>query len=413
MKKLLTAALLSLSLLLALASCDLIAVEEISEDSSSSQSAEQDQPATEKADVITVVDGYLVVNGVKTEYEVKTADKIEILDGYLVVNGVKTDYQVELDCIHAWSKVTVAPTCSEMGYDILTCDVCHESVKTNQTGTEPHKPSDEYAGDDEGHWLPCKVCAGTGEKQPHTLDGEGVCTVCGLLVSHTPGVIYEVSADGTYAEAVEYVGTATKVRISSEYEGVPVTAIGANTFKNNATVTLVVIPDSVTSIGASAFYRCESLTSVVMGTGVTSIGASAFYDCVSLTSLELSDRVTSIGNYAFYGCVALTSVVIPDSVTSIGMSAFYFCENLTTVVIGDGLTRIGDYVFCDCAALTSVTIPDSVTSIGKDAFYGCASLTDIYYGGCEADWLEVEIDHSDDGNACLSSATVHYDDVEE
>ena len=46
-------------------------------------------------DVVEVVDGYVVVNGVKTEYEVKTPDVIEVVDGYLVVNGVVTEYKVD------------------------------------------------------------------------------------------------------------------------------------------------------------------------------------------------------------------------------------------------------------------------------------------------------------------------------
>ena len=72
-------------MLLSFASCDAVTVEVIPQ---------------EKEDVITIEDGYLVVNGVKTEHEVKTEDKTEdkedkadvitVLNGYLVVNGVKT-----------------------------------------------------------------------------------------------------------------------------------------------------------------------------------------------------------------------------------------------------------------------------------------------------------------------------------
>ncbi len=417
MKKLLTAALLSLSLLFALASCDLITVETVSDESSSSASAEQAKPEQPREDVITVEDGYLVVNGVKTTYEVKTEgdaeDKIEIVDGYLVVNGVKTEYQVELLCDHAWSSVTVPPTCSEKGYDILTCGVCGKSIKTNQTEMTRHQFSENYISDDEGHRLSCKDCGQMSEREAHTLDGDGACTVCLIPVTPTEGVIYEESSDGTYAEVVEYIGTAKKVRISSEYNGLPVTEIHANTFKNNADVTLVMIPDSVTSIGASAFYRCESLTTLLMGEGVESIGASAFYDCTALASIVIPDGVTSIGAYAFYGCSSLTSVEIPDSVTEIGMSAFYWCENLTSVVIGDGLTGIDNYVFCDCTSLTSVVMGEGVVSIGKDAFYGCENLSDVYYAGSEAAWQSIEIDNSDDGNRYLTAATLHCGDAAE
>lgn len=47
------------------------------------------------SDEITVSDdGYVTVNGVKTEYLVDVADVITVQDGYLVVNGVKTAYRV-------------------------------------------------------------------------------------------------------------------------------------------------------------------------------------------------------------------------------------------------------------------------------------------------------------------------------
>ena len=71
---------------------------------------------SEKEDVITVEDGYLVVNGVKTDYQVKTDDVIEVVDGYVTVNGVKTDIYVP-DCNHSWTTVTTNPTCTAGGYD--------------------------------------------------------------------------------------------------------------------------------------------------------------------------------------------------------------------------------------------------------------------------------------------------------
>ena len=52
---------------------------------------------SEKEDVITVEDGYLVVNGVKTDYQIKTDDVVEVVDGYVVVNGNKTEHKVHTD----------------------------------------------------------------------------------------------------------------------------------------------------------------------------------------------------------------------------------------------------------------------------------------------------------------------------
>jgi flagellar basal body rod protein FlgG len=48
-----------------------------------------------KEDEITVSnEGYIVVNGVKTDYKIDVADSVKVVNGYLVVNGNKTDYKV-------------------------------------------------------------------------------------------------------------------------------------------------------------------------------------------------------------------------------------------------------------------------------------------------------------------------------
>ena len=350
MKKLLTAALIIISLILMLASCDSI----------SDIIGGNDEP-----EITVSGDGYLVVDGKKTEYKVDTADIIIVDDdGYLVVNGVKTEHKVD-------------------------------------------KAAD----------------------------------------NSTPGVIYDISADGTYAEVVDYNGTATKVRIAAEYEGLPVKNIYSGAFGDSTSITSVVIPDSVTSIGSSAFYNCNSLTSVTIPNSVTSIGYGAFEYCFSLTSINVSnenttyksingnlyskdgktlikyangktdssfiipDSVTSIGEDAFEYCTSLTSVTIPDSVTSIGEWAFMDCASLTSVTIPDSVTSIGDWAFIDCDSLTSVTIPKSVTSIGEWAFSGCSSLTSIKYRGTEAEWDAISKGSA--WNSGTSNYTITYNYTEE
>ena len=410
--------------------------------------------------VVSVIDGYVAVNGVKTKYEVNKEDVITLEDGYLVVNGVKTEYCVEPTCNHDWQTVTTPPTCTEEGYDVMTCIVCDKTIRTNIVSATSHSYAN-YSTDDEYHWRVCSACSEIADKEYHTLDDEGVCTVCQLPLSATPGVVYDVSADGTYAEVIGYNGTATKVKIAEEYNGLPVKSIYDRAFYENQTITSIVIPDSVTSIGSYAFQYCYSLTSVVIPDSVTSIGEWAFFECGSLTSVVIGDSVTSIGGYAFQCCYSLTSVVIGDSVTSIGRDAFAGCHSslyteyeygryigsgdnpylllidvtnnnmrtytihedtrvigavafsdcsrLASITIPDSVTSIGDEAFWYCTSLTSVAIPDSVTSIGKWAFDGCSALTDVYYTGSEAQWALINID--DSSNYYLTRATKHYNYV--
>ena len=357
-----------------------------------------------KEPVITVEDGFVTVNGVKTEYEVNTPDKITVEGGYLVVNGVKTPYKVEVECEHKWQTVTTAPTCTEEGHDLMTCIYCNKTVRANVTEAKGHSYPATYSADDDYHWLTCTACGEIKDKATHTLDDEGVCTVCQRPIASTPGIVYDVSADGTYAEVIGYNGTASKVRIAEEYNGLPVKSIYNRAFYPNKTITSVVIPNSVTSIGVNAFAYCPNLTSVVIGNSVTSIGDYAFYCCSKLASVVIPDSVTSIGSGAFAGCFSLTSVVIPNSVTSIDSGVFSSCSNLTSVVIPNSVTSIGNSAFASCSNLTSVVIPDSVTSIGSGAFDACSDLKTVYYTGSAEQWSKISIGSS---NTNLTSAKIH------
>ena len=270
----------------------------------------------------------------------------------------------------------------------MTCPLCDKSVKVNETDPVAHTYETTYTINDEYHWFKCVNCGDANGKEFHTLDDEGSCTICQLPVSSTPGVVYEVSADGTYAEVIGYGGTATKVKIASEYNGVPVTKIYYNAFVNNKTITNVVIGDSVTSIGDYAFYYCTSLTSVVIGDSVTSIGSYAFSYCSSLTSVVIPDSVTSIGDYAFYYCFSLTTVKMCNSLTNIGDGAFW-STFLTSIVIPDSVTIIGTYAFHSCVDLTSVVIGNGVTNIGYMAFNNSYKLTNIAFNGNIEQWNSI------------------------
>ena len=276
---------------------------------------------------------------------------------------------------HNFTTVTVEPTCDADGYDENTCTKCSYTEKINYVSAR-HNLGTEYSFDKSFHWFACSACDAKESYAEHVIDDSGCCTTCGQPLSETEGIIYDISQDGTYAIVVGYEGTATKVLIASEYQGLPVKSIYSEAFKNS-NITAVTIPDSVTTIGYNAFRDCDSLTSVVIGDSVTTIENYAFYDCDSLTSVVIGDSVTTIGDRAFSSCSSLTSVVIPDSVECIGNYAFQYCSSLTSVVIGDSVTTIGDYAFSNCSSLTSVVIPDSVTNIGSSAFAYCSSLTSV------------------------------------
>ncbi|MBR7142499.1 MAG: leucine-rich repeat domain-containing protein [Clostridia bacterium] len=384
---------------------------------------------TREEDVISVENGYLVVNGVKTEYQVYTDPVISVIDGYIAVNGIKTEYEAEPACDHEWQTVTTEPSCSDGGYDIMTCSVCNKTVKTNQTEAKGHSFSSTYVTDDEYHWLACTVCGDSKDKATHNVAEDGICADCQRPLSSTPGIIYDISADGTYAEVIGYTGTAAFVKIADEYNGLPVQKIYMGAFERNYLITNVLIPDTVTFIGyrafgacdnlesivigdsitiieENAFSACNSLRSVVIGNGVTCISAATFSDCSNLESVSLGNSVTTIESYAFYGCPKLASVTLPDTAINIEADAFSGCNaalftkydsckylrrgnNPYAVLLSKTDAVLSDYTvhedteviaygaFNSCTRLTSIIIPDGVKAINERAFSYCPNLTTV------------------------------------
>lgn len=111
----------------------------------------------------------------------------------------------------------------------------------------------------------------------------------------------------------------TNVVIPWAIGGVPVTAIGAESFGTRGIVSLIA-PQTVTSIGPSAFDSCGSLTYVSTPQAQT-VGAYAFYYCTSLTYVSLPQAQTA-GDFAFGYDTSLTSVYFDDDAPAIGANIF-------------------------------------------------------------------------------------------
>jgi len=153
-----------------------------------------------------------------------------------------------------------------------------------------------------------------------------------------------------------------------------VKSIGQRAFQGCASLTKIVLPNSVTELGSRAFYKCPALKSVTLGSGINEIKDYTFYKCEALETVVVSDELENIGNYAFRGCIALKEFDLKKVVT-LGRYSFYGCSALTRIVLPDTLTTIGDYAFRGCTSVVSVVIPDSVTNIGRHVFYGLNTTT--------------------------------------
>lgn len=118
---------------------------------------------------------------------------------------------------------------------------------------------------------------------------------------------FEYAENLTDGEVTSYsikgIGSVTNTDLvfPETYNGKPVTMINGSAFKDNTTITSIVIPDSYTSLAMDTFRGCTALESAVIGKGATTIGERLFYQA-GLKSIKFNGTITKIGSYAFHSC---------------------------------------------------------------------------------------------------------------
>ncbi len=185
------------------------------------------------------------------------------------------------------------------------------------------------------------------------------------------GLRYALSGEG--AVILGYEGDAERVIVPRQIESQPVTRIADGAFRENWSLTHVLLPDTLLEIGDNAFRSCRRLEQVHFDRGVRVIGEYAFYDCAALTRLTLPTELMCVGAYAF-ACTPLTRVSLPDSVQLVGESAFDHNTAMGYVRMGSSVRVIERFAFAE-APIRRVKLPESVKRIGRGAFAATAYLT--------------------------------------
>ncbi len=188
-------------------------------------------------------------------------------------------------------------------------------------------------------------------------------------------IVFSVDANGILTGVSGLSGSDITVEIPSEVNGITVTEIGKDVFKDNKNVGRLIIPDSVTKLGYRMCSGCTALSEVRLPAGLTVIPDEAFDGCSSLRTVNFPDTLKEIRSDAFCG-TGLTEFIAPDSLTDVWAYAFKDCGALSAVELKN-VRSVGDGAFESCTALRSIRLSDKMTELSDHIFDGCSSLADI------------------------------------
>lgn len=174
--------------------------------------------------------------------------------------------------------------------------------------------------------------------------------------------------------------TGEVVVIPEWYNGMKVTEIFYEAFKDSSKLKTVVFSNNLLWVNQGAFENCQSLENVDFGTQITHIEPSTFKDCIGLKMVDLTTApIEEIRMEAFKGCVNLKEVYFQEGLKEIGWGVFEDCEKLLMINFPKSLENIETVAFSNCTSLGLVKFAEdsNLLHIGSFAFYNCTSLNKI------------------------------------
>lgn len=210
-----------------------------------------------------------------------------------------------------------------------------------------------------------------------------------------PPVCFETASGA--AVLTRYAGEDEYYRIPDEYEGLPVTEIAPNAFRDAKRVKGVFTGANIKKIGKKAFSGCcadlrlilnpsaERAEGALTGckwvyiqnpTGLTLVSYAGQETNVVLEDECFGIPVTGVGEKVFYMFAYLASVRLPIDLRFIGRAAFAGCSDLTGISLPSALETIEAEAFVK-SGLTSLALPESIKLVGERAFFACKDLKTV------------------------------------
>ena len=125
----------------------------------------------------------------------------------------------------------------------------------------------------------------------------------------------------------KYIGNNKIINIPTELDGLYVTKLWAELFKNNKTIEKIVLPEHISIIKPETFEN-SSIKQVHFNNRLKGICIKAFYKCNNLKEIKLPDSLIYIEYLAFANCNNLTKVYIPKTVQKINKYTFKDSPNV-------------------------------------------------------------------------------------
>lgn len=191
------------------------------------------------------------------------------------------------------------------------------------------------------------------------------------------GLAYRDNGNGTCTVTGPGTWTGEHLKLPESIDGLTVTEVGANAFRDSQTLRSVTCPKTLTGIRQCAFYNAPNLTNVVLNDGLQWISDSVFAS-TGLYRMTFPAGITNTGQYTFVSCKNLREVVFPEGVTKIYQNTCLGCEKLSRLVLPDSLQEIHGEAFYQCKSLTEVTLPDNVWRVDYYAFAECENLKTLH-----------------------------------